>query len=100
MHYRDLFLIFAGVSLIGFALLRIFPEWAIYIGLASFIVVGVRLFIQGIKSKVAATPFRPTIEDLENERLMKEEAEARKKFVADELRKYKNTDDGGQSDIQ
>ncbi len=100
MHFRDIFLFFAGVILIGLSLLKIFPEWVIYIGLASFVLMGLRLVIQGIKSKVAATPFRPSIEDLEYQRRMKAEAEARKKFVADELKRYKNIGDGGKSDRQ
>ncbi len=92
MRFVDIFLLFIGIVLIGLSILKIFPKWVIYIGLVSFSVMGIRLVIQGIKSKMATRPSRPTIEDLESQEQEKAEREARKKIIEDELKRYKKKD--------
>ena len=100
MHFRDIFLFFVAVVTIGLSYLKIFPEWVIYIGLGSLVLMGIRLAIQAFKRKVAATPFRPSIQDLEYQRQKKAEMEARKKFVADEMKRSQQTDTNGETGFQ
>ncbi len=89
MYYRDIFLFFIGIVLLGLSILKIFPAWMSYIGLMSFIVMGVRLVVHGIKLKIATIPPRPSIEDLESRCQQEAEKEARKKFIEDELLRFK-----------
>ncbi len=92
MRYRQIFLLFVAFVLVGFSLLKIFPKWVIYFGLLSLVTLGADMIVQGIKSKIAAKPFRPTIEDLQYQDRKKAEAAARKKYLEDERERLKQSD--------
>ena len=100
MRYTDIFLLFIGIILNGLSILKTFPEWVIDIGLVSFIVMGIRLVVQGIKSKIAAIPPRPSIEDLKYQHQQKAEIEERRKFIKEEMKRYKQQSDTKPPDVQ
>lgn len=91
MSFRDIFLLFIGIVLVGLSLLKVLPpswSWVMYVGLASLIILGIRMIILGIKTEIAARPFRPSIEDLQYQQQKKEEAEARKKNGGNDIGKF------------